>query len=220
MSKTISLCGVERGDVAYYLAVILSHSTNLGSTVLVVDNSYSHDIYSAVTDEELDKEYVIKQNITYIKNALINKDYEGIFDYVIVWHGMNIREDILNNSDHIYVMPDYTRNSIKTIKEKISDFSIVDAIVLRDSVLMNKLSDQKIAEALGVKPELIKYTLIYDNKDYENYLAFLYNGRQTFGNLSPVFNEYMISLAGTILEINAKEANKIFKNAKTAQGNK
>lgn len=220
MSKTISICGVERGDVAYYMAVILSKASIQGNTVLVIDNSFTHDIYSAVAESNTDKEFVVKQNITYMKNALINKDYEGFFDYVIIWHGNNINDEILKNSDFIYVMPDYTKASLNVIKTKITDWDNVSMVVLRDSVISNKLSEKRIAEYLGIKEEDIKYTLIYDNKDYENYLAFLYNGRQTFGNLTPIYNEFLTAAIAQITELDTKEASKLFKRARTAQGNK
>lgn len=220
MSKTISICGVERGDAAYYLAVILSKATPQGNTVLVIDNSYIHDIYAAITDDDLTKKFAVKQNITYMKNVLFNKDYEGFFDYVVIWHGNNINEDILKNSDYIYVMPDYTKASLSTIKNKISDLSIASIITLRDSVFSNKLSEKRIADYLGIKEEQIKFTLVYDNKDYENYLAFLYNGRQTFGNLTPIYNEFLVAATSQILEVDTKEANKVFKRARVATGNK
>jgi hypothetical protein len=191
----------------------------LGCAVLVVDNSYNHDIYSAVTDGE-DKPYVIRQNITYVKNMLINKDYDGIFDYVIIWHGLNIKEEILANSDFIYVLPDYTRYVLDTVKNKITDWSIVNQVALRDSVMNNKFSDKKIAGILGIDPEKIKYALVHDTKDYENYLAFLYNGRQTFTNLTPIFNEFMTDITAEITGEDLKKAAGIYKRAKATQGNK
>ncbi len=214
MSKTISICGVERGDVAYYLSVILSKSTNMGQTVLTIDNSYSHDIYNAVADDCTDKNFVIKQNITYMKNVLFNKDYEGTFDYVIIWHGMNIKEEILKNSDYVYILPNYTKTIIDGIKDKISDYSLVNKFAMRDSVLNNKFSLKGIAEKIGVAPERIEYELVFDIKDYETYLAFLYNGRQTFTNLTPVFNEFLVAITAQILEVDVKEATKIFKGAR------
>ena len=211
MAKVIHICGIERGDFPYYIAAILAENDNI---VLVIDNSYTHDLFTGVS-EDMDKDFVVKQNITYVKNkSFDSSEYEGAFEYVIVYHGMNILPETIKEDDIVYILPDYNPVSLKMIRSKLPAELNLNGIIFRDSVMSNKISDAKGAKMLGLKPEKVTYSLIYDSKDYENYLALIYNGRQKFTNLTPIYNECLIHAISEITGVDEKEATKMFKKAR------
>lgn len=216
MSKVVSLCGVERGDFVYYVAALLSMS---GKAVLVIDNSYSNDIYGSVSDFDAtsEKDYIIKQNITYIKNVSYNSDVEEIYDYILIWHGMNVQESELMQSEEIYLMPDYTPMTLLALKDKITDRENLKAVLMRDSVLSNKITEKSVAEYLEIPDQKIIGIMVYDAKDYENYLAFLYNGKQKFTSLTPNYNDCIKYVVKEILGTDKKTVDKLFAKSKKAK---
>lgn len=188
MSKVICIAGLERGDFAYYLAVLLS---KLGPTMLI-DNSLSNDLYGAVCDYTYDKPYIVKQNITYMANKDYSNREDSFFDYVVLWQGMHINMKHMSEADLTYVLPDYTPNCISKLSEEITVKELITKIYMREATEYNKISEKTVAENLGVEAERIAGQFAYDNKDYENYIALLYNGRQTFSKLTPSFNDCLI----------------------------
>ena len=216
MSKVVSFCGYERGDIVYYIAAML---TKNGNSVLVIDNSYNNDLYGAATnfDDGFEKDYVIKQNITYIKNVNYNTDTEEIYDFIIIWQGMNIKEEMLMQSEYVYLLCDYTPMSLKNLKALITDRENLYGVVIRENIESNKITEKTVLDFLGVPESKLVTTLMYDNKDYANYLAYLYNGRQRFQSLSPNFNDCIKKITGDILELDKKQVDKLFAKAKKAK---
>ena len=216
MSKVISFCGFERGDIVYYIAAML---TKNGNSVLIIDNSYNNDLYGAATnfDDLYEKDFVIKQNITYIKNVNYNTDTEEIYDFVIIWQGMNIKEESLMQSEYIYLQSDFSPMSLKTLKGLISDRDNLAGVIARESVESNKITEKTMLSFLGIPESKLITTLVYDAKDYENYLAYLYNGRQRFQSLSPNFNDCIKTVAKGILEMDKKQVDKLFAKTKKAK---
>lgn len=216
MSKVISFCGFERGDIVYYIAAML---TKNGNSVLVIDNSYNNDVYGAATnfDDEYEKDYVIKQNITYIKNVNYNTDTEEVYDFVIIWQGMNIKEEALMQSEYVYLQSDFSPMSLKALKGLISDRDNLSGVIARESVESNKITEKTLLDFLGIPASKLITTLVYDGKDFENYLAYLYNGRQRFQSLSPNFNDCIKLITKNILGIDKKQVEKLFAKAKKAK---
>lgn len=217
MSQIISFCGMEKGDFVYYLAVILAHA---GKNVAVVDNSVTHDIYNAVSmDAGADVPFVVKQNITYIKNKNITENQKNseTYDYYIVWHGLRIKNEILEISDYSYMMPDYTPVQLKYFGDKIKDKINLNGIIMRDTIVNSKVSSVLAYNYLGIDETQVKGIINFDEKDYENYMAFLYNGRQTFSNLSPNFNDCLKLVANEILEMEPKQFKKLFDKSKNTK---
>lgn len=214
MGKVISICGVERGDFPYYTAALLAKS---GKTVLVIDNSYVNDVFRAITNGTENDDIALRQNITYMHNIMYNKEYDDVYDFIIVWHGMNIKTSILEQSDSVYVLPDYTPECLISISNRIQDKNIVTAVYMRDAVENTKISDMTAMSLMSVEKSKLRFVVGYDGKDYENYLSFLYNGRQTFANLTPNYSNCLKSLVAGELEIDQKQANKLYKKTRKAK---
>ncbi len=215
MEKLISFCGEERGDYVYYVAVILAKA---GFATLVIDNSSSNDIYKAVSDYDETAEYIVKQNITYVKNKRFRKDNEAFYDYVLIWHGMRVDKQQLEESDLVFVMPTFSPISFTSLNNMIDNKELITAILMRDAVEATKITKEDIAGYFSVDVKKIAAIMAYDEKDYENYIAFIYNGRQTFTNLSPNYNLALKFTIGLILETaDKKELDKMFNVSKKAK---
>lgn len=214
MNKVISICGIERGDFAYYTAALLAKA---GKAVLVIDNSFTSDIFGAVSEQCEDNAIALRQNVSYMQNVKYDREYDDIYDYVIIWHGMHIAQEILAQSDMVYVLPDYTPNCLLAINRMIEDKDVITTVCLRDAVESTKISDITAMKIMDVNKDKLRFVIGYDNKDYENYLAFLYNGRQTFSNLTPNYSTCLKALVSDILEIDPKQANKLYHKTKKAK---
>lgn len=214
MGKVISICGVERGDFSYYIAALLAKA---GNAILVIDNSFINDVFNSVNENGEEDNVVLRQNISYMKNVKYDREYDDIYDYVVIWHGMNIQQTILLQSDVLYVLPDYTPSCLTQINKLIEDKSLITAICMRDAVENTKISDVTALKIMDVDSSKLRYVIAYDNKDYENYLAFLYNGRQTFSNLTPNYGTCLKALVAEVLEVDQKQANKLYKQTKKAK---
>lgn len=212
MQKVVSFCGIERGSFIYYIAALLSKN---GATVLVIDNSATNDIFNAVSNEE-NLEYVVKQNITYLKNTKFEPSEKSAYDYVLIWQGLNIRQRELDRSEDIILLPDFTPYCLKKLN-KITDKDKVTAVFMRDSVPSSKITVKYVADMLGIKLQKILGTIPYDSKDYQNYIAFLYNGRQTFASLTPDYNYCLKCVYRLITGQNKKDTEKLFNKAKKAK---
>ncbi len=212
MEKVISFCGEERGAFVYYIAVILAKA---GYATLVIDNSNANDIYKAVSDYDESADYVVKQSITYVENMRFHKNDDSFYDYVLIWHGMNVDEKELAQSDHVFVMPTYSPISFMSLNNMIKDKSLITAVYMRDATEATKVTNEDIARYFDIPVEKIVCVMTYDEKDYENYISFIYNGRQTFANLSPNYNAALkYTIACILEETDKKNINKLFNTSK------
>ena len=213
MSKVISLVGAELGDFAYYLAVILSRK----STVMFIDNSFNGDVFNAVSDFDYERRYIVKQNIVYGRALNYKRKEDSDYDFVIIWHGLNISTTVLTESDSIYVLPDYTPYCISRIKNCMTGANLRDVtnLFMRNSVESNKISEKTVLALLEIDGKRLHDIIPFDAKDYENYLAFLYNGRQTFAHLSPSFYSCLIKCVMNEYEMDRKGATKLVNKAKS-----
>jgi hypothetical protein len=220
MEKVISFCGIEKSMAVYYTAAILS---GYGKAVLVIDNSYSNDIYHAVSgyaaylDNEEQRDFIVKQNITYMKNVNFHEDYDSGFDFVLIWHGMNIREEELLQSDEVYVMPDYMPGTLFSIRDRIKDKSCITMVFMLDSIASSKITEQTAAEFMKLPAEKIQGVIGYDESDYAAYISFLYNGRLTLSSMSAGYSEILRVIAQDLLQIDGKAVEKLFKKIKKAK---
>lgn len=213
MDKVISFSGVERGEFVYYIAAMISKS---GKAVMVIDNSFSNDIYGAVSDFT-ECGTVTKQNIAYVKNACFDKEYVEEFDYVLIWQGMNINMDVILQCDESYLLPNYTPSCMNACKKLFEDKDLITAIFMRDSVMSNKITEKSVAGFLEIPEEKIMGIMTHDSKDYEAYLSFLYNGRHKFKSLTPGYNDCLKTAITLILGEEEKKTSKLFRKTRSAK---
>ena len=110
--KKITYIGLERCDVVYHLANVLS----LQGKVLVVDNSYSADLIRSVS---VDGSLGMREwrNVVYMCDVDLKRTDLTEFEYVIDYLGLAFTEDDLLDNDINLIMPDFTLEALTRVKE-------------------------------------------------------------------------------------------------------
>lgn len=208
MGKTIAIRGKEKCDFAYYIAKSLASNK---FTVCVIDNSYIKDLYSSVQlNKEDDYSVVEKENIVYIKNAVINEEFKNKFDFIIFYQGMNDRE---LSSDYSFIMPDYTSISICEIK-KLSPELIEDSyFIMRDRV-SKKITEKDIIHELEINNEQMLGFLPLNIEDEAGYQTITYEGRTKIKKLSTDMQLAIMSVIAIVTGDDIKTVKKYYRKAK------
>ena len=102
MAKTIAFRGKEKSDFAYYVAKSLAANE---FTVAVIDNSYSKDLFISVNQLDEDLTSVAKENIIYLRDAVVDKDFTDKFDFVIYYLGLNLRP---LTTEYSFILTDFS----------------------------------------------------------------------------------------------------------------
>ena len=212
--KVVSFYGIERGDFIYYLAVVFAKA---GKLVLVIDNSLSNDVYGAVSNYETGDGKLIRQNIVYMTNVNYKRKEDSPYEIVFIWHGMRLNCDMAAQSDALILLPNYEPNTLRKMSEHINGMQKkVSAVYMRDAVSNAKVKPRTIAGMFGINPQLMYGDIMYDAKDYENYLAFLYNGSQKFSSLSPGFADFIKDVISMVTGLPDKNVIGMYNMAKNA----
>lgn len=215
--KTLSIAfvGTERGDFVYYIATLLNANRN---TVLVIDNSFANDIYTAVGGLSDSDKCILKQNITYMANRQYIRGMANNYDFVLIYMGTATNNSTLNNADAIIMLPDYTPQTIEACKlVSEANKSRVMVSYIRDDVPHSKLNEKTVAKKIGIPREKILTALDLSIKDYEGYLAFLYNGRNPMYSLTADYKQALKETTRLILGYNKKQINALFRKAEKAR---
>ena len=96
-----SVVGMERADLVYFLAKLLEqYHDNMGyRSVLLIDNSYSKDLFAIFNQHDLSQDYYKVNRITVQQDLDYSEEYFDKFTYVIFYHGFNADPEILKKSD-------------------------------------------------------------------------------------------------------------------------
>lgn len=226
MPKIVSFTGVERGDIVYYTAKLLAAGNK---SVLCIDNAKRHDLFETVKEdmtgkaakgERQEKRYVnhfrFKGSIVYTKNALYSRDAFERFDYVLIYHGMDIDKLLFKKSDVRFVMTDTDRfnredlsRALSAIKEELPVYALfVD-------VFYGKIREKEFVESLVENEEhlLGSATLSFDPVDVEAKQAWQYNGAQKVKVLSPSMKELLLFVNETITGVKNQKPKKLIADA-------
>ncbi len=207
MAKTIAFRGKEKSDFAYYVAKSLAANE---FTVAVIDNSYSKDLFISVNQLDEDLTSVAKENIIYLRDAVVDKDFTDKFDFVIYYLGLNLRP---LTTEYSFILTDFSFTGISQM-EALDDELLADSYyILRDKV-SNKISEKSVAEVLKIHEDQIIGSLPLELKDEIAYLNFNYEGRQRIKDTSADMQYAVISAIAIITGDNAKEIKKYYRKAK------
>lgn len=213
MAKIYVLAGVERCDFTYYLGKILSVG---GHTVLLIDNSISHDLFLSVAKMDKGVKFVNQKNITYLKDAAYSESLYNMYDFVLVYQGMRIDKEEISVATHVYFFPDFLPITLQTLGE--TGFNIGrfenSSLIFRDQTA-SKISSLNAATIMDVPRERVDGAIPYDYKDYGMYVSLAHNGQQSIKELSPSFMEALMYVAGSILDVTGtKDLKGIMKKAR------
>lgn len=213
ITNLISVAGVPTCDIAYYMARLLNTA---GFRCLVIDNSKRKDLFRCI--RKADETITIAQTgeIYYMENVAYSEEYFAMFDYVVIYHGMMVDNELLEKSDFKYLQTDYlditTRKIRRILEAQKEPYKFY--LVYRDKVF-SKIPEKLLKEEMGIKEEQIieSYEISYNEEDYMCYLGLLRNGITQIKTLSPDMKEVLQEfMKTTIPKENEKEYKLIFKN--------
>ncbi len=207
MAKTIAIRGKERGDFPYYIAKSLACNQ---FKVAVIDNSFEKDLYESVHQYRDDERSVEKENIVYIKDAVMGDGFADKFDFVILYLGQN--EEPLD-SEFSFVLNDYSRSSIHSMQKMDKEMLDLSYFIMRDKVT-NKVNERDVARMVGIKDEQILGYIPLDEKDQVAYLNLSHTGRQRIKDTSPDMQLAVMSALTIVTGDDIKTVKKYYRKAK------
>lgn len=204
-TKIISFIGMEQCDILYYIS---DYGIKQGKKVLVVDNSFSNDMYKAFTTIE-DGVFVEIGDLMVVKDIQYNENFYSKFDYVFVYHGMNLEKESYEKSDYLYVMTNYMPVQVEKIKEIPLDKDRVHHMIFRDKVL-KKITEDYIVETIGIQAG-DTYVLNVEPKDVELYMLIVYDSFRKLVGCSQEMYDMLLKAGMEIYDIEEKQMRKIMR---------
>lgn len=204
-TKIISICGMERGDLAAIIANMLEAKK---LRILVIDNSCCHDLFLSLHRALEERNHFECDRVLYMRNKICRGDrleeFEK-FDVVIINHGLNVYFEMMDLSDLIVLQTSYEPNCHTMIKDYIDiDYlNNVDRekffVVYRDKP-SGKVDEQYVLKAIGLNRVENELQVFFDEAVYNAYVNMLYNGANTakvpYGDMRTVTNALITELVG------------------------
>lgn len=188
-TKIISIVGLERGDYPYFLTKTFEEKRY---RVLTIDNSSRHEVFLSQKREDEEADYVERGRCVYMRNKCVEEEEtEALekFDIVIVFHGMNIDNYLLEISDKVIFTTDYVPATIDEINRYV-DMQMIEEVpkenlyvIYRDKV-GNKLDEKYILRQYGLTSIENEMVIDYDEGNYNAYINYCYNGSQQLKGIS------------------------------------
>lgn len=209
-TKIISIMGLPICDIPYYLTRILNST---GAKVLLIDNSSEHAIFNMLRKPQGDKTAVIG-NIVVIYNRRYSETFYNQFDYVVVYHGYEVNEEINQKSDLRFLETDYIQFTTNRIKQVLGNMHDLPYHIIYRDKISNKITEKIILKELGIDEPAGEYILTYNESDYMCYLNLLRNGSQQLKGTSADMKDFFKSVMPVLFpEIEKKQIAKQYRKA-------
>lgn len=214
-----SVVGMERADLVYFLAKLLEqYHDNMGyRSVLLIDNSYSKDLFAIFNQHDLSQDYYKVNRVTVQQDLDYSEEYFDKFTYVIFYHGFNADPEILKKSDLVVLQSDYMPANYNQLKHVLDGYDGDVQVVFRNW-LSKKIKESFIEKEIGLDPSKIEMSSVV-KANMSDDLAYFYashNGNQKISsaNLSDLFAETLRFLTEKLTGADEKTIQKLFKKAK------
>ncbi len=214
-----SVVGMERADLVYFLAKLLEqYHDNMGyRSVLLIDNSYSKDLFAIFNQHDLSQDYYKVNRVTVQQDLDYSEEYFDKFTYVIFYHGFNADPEILKKSDLVVLQSDYMPANYNQLKHVLDGYDGDVQVVFRNW-LSKKIKESFIEKEIGLDPSRIEMSSVV-KANMSDDLAYFYashNGNQKISsaNLSDLFAETLRFLTEKLTGADEKTIQKLFKKAK------
>lgn len=213
-----SIIGMERCDMVLQLAKLLRNAKTLAKKnewngVLILDNTYSQELYNMVAVGDTTSGVADYRGITIVSGAGYTPKEFVKYNHVIIFHGLNINRSLLFNSDNIYFITNYEKNLNKRIGSQIETMELPKKVtfICRDKA-GHKVTEKNISHYAGVSEKNIRNQIVvpFDIKDYSLYLALTHNGTQCIKNYSEKFISALSLMTSEILNWDDKTTKKHF----------
>lgn len=214
-----SVVGMERADLVYFLAKLLEqYHDNMGyRSVLLIDNSYSKDLFAIFNQHDLSQDYYKVNRITVQQDLDYSEEYFDKFTYVIFYHGFNADPEILKKSDLVVLQSDYMPANYNQLKHVLDGYDGDVQVVFRNW-LSKKIKESFIEKEIELDPSRIEMSSVV-KANMSDDIAYFYashNGNQKISsaNLSDLFAETLRFLTEKLTGADEKTIQKLFKKAK------
>lgn len=220
-TRIFSFVGLEHEEIPYYIAQELSDK---GRNVLVIDNSIRHNLFLSLNRLDEDADYVEAGKVIYLRNKKFSQNNFAKFDAVIIFHGMNLDKELLDESDRIILVMDYLASDIRELEKNV-DFSLIrgreNVEYLFKDRASGKISEKYIKNILGMDEVEDETSITFDENDYAMKVAFQYNGIQQVKGLSVETRQYINNFLDDVIgnQKKRKKEEKVEKKA-TKKGEK
>lgn len=196
-TQIISVIGLPQCDIAYYLARAFNA---IKKTVLVIDNSRYHELFKSIPNPDNEK-MVQTGDIYYIENIKYSEEFFAQYDFVIVYHGMDIRDELNAVSDYRYLITDYSPITTERLREELSrqEDTLKYHIIYRNKV-SGKIQEKMILQELGIPEKNIKesYVMSLNEVDEMCQLLLLRNGSIRTKSCSAEMRDYINAVYATV----------------------
>ncbi len=227
-TKIFSFIGLEREDIPYYIAEAIADKNR---NVLVIDNSTEHSLFQSLKRIDKNADSVEEGRIIFLRNRLFSENNFEKFDVAIIYHGININEELLDESDRIIFMSDYMPMHQRKINEFVDVEGIYETYMDKFYLLFvdktgGKVSERAVKKVFGIE-DIDEETIISaDETDYGLRINFQYNGAQSSSGASSELKAYINSFVKLIVDDEKrkkkeeKDAEKAAKNARKGGNHK
>lgn len=208
----ISVVGLERMDVIYYVSRLLSCA---GYRIMIVDNTRLHELFYSIRKADDQERLAQTNNIYTIKNCAFSEEFFNQFDYVFIAHGFEVEDTLWFNSDIYLLQTDLKACTTYGIKKQMTkEIGKVNLLVF--DMYGKKVTMEVLRKEIGVTTEQVEdmYELFYNETDYLHYMQLLRNGGQSIKKLSVDTKNVIYALFDKLNPgVNKKEMAKIVKKA-------
>lgn len=195
-TKLILFEGTEKGIYVYHFVMQLALNRP-EADILVIDNSYSQDLFEAIPrDGKIGNIY----GTSVLSQRRMTPDAFKKFDYVVVYLGECIDQEYILAANYTFVLSDY---SIKS-KKYLNAFTAPDTTDVQ-FIFINKVAP-KVTEKLmlqdmtnyNVKPETELIVIELAEEDLVGYISWLYEGDRKFTSMSKEYTNAISAIATAI----------------------
>lgn len=190
--KLYSFLGEEREDIVYYIAQSLS---NLNKTTLVVDNSQSQSLFKSIRKTEDAISVELGNTLILSRKKYSANNYEK-FDTVLVLHGLNPDQEIIDASDKTFLMLTYLPSSLNALADEM-DFSLFNQIEVEKKAILyldkpsGKVAEEYLKKILGIDPVEDETTIGLNEVDISMRHYLQYNGASQIRGLSAEMRDFI-----------------------------
>ena len=187
-TKVISFIGLEREDIPYYL---MKGLTEKGKNVLMVDNTTELKLYNCMPKLDENTESVERDHMILITNRKFSDDCYEKFDVVIVMHGLEPDEEILEHSDMVVFVTSFMYTDLLKLQRHMDAAEVLAKAPKKSRIsylyidkASGKISVNTIRKMLGLAQVPDEYTIPVNENDVAMRHNLQYNGDQGLKGLS------------------------------------
>lgn len=193
-TKIILVVGAEHSIFPFHLAHSLK---NRGGDVLLIDNSISQDLFSAVPkDGEIGNAY----EISVVSKRAVTMPTFKKFDFVIVYLGYTPDESYYDVADGIILLSDYTLVSRDYMAE-FDAHNIPFQVVFFNKVT-GRVSEKMLLDVMTKSPVKAGseiHSLEFTEEDASGYIHLLYDGFYAISKMSKDYQSTLSALTNFVI---------------------